>query len=91
MAVNKSFSLGPHYDEFIAHQVANGRFGNATEVVRAGLRMLEDYETHMKDLRAAIDQADASLEAGKGRTYKDPTKLVETVIQRGRRRSKSAS
>jgi antitoxin ParD1/3/4 len=37
-------SLGSHFDEFIATQVKNGRFHNASEVVRAGLRLLEDQE-----------------------------------------------
>ena len=91
MAVNKSFSLGSRYDEFIMQQVSHGRFGNATEVVRAGLRMLEDYETHMSELRASIDQADASIAAGKGNTYTDPVRLTESIIRRGRQRSKSAS
>ncbi len=37
-------SLGDHFEEFVSRQVADGRFQNASEVVRAGLRMLEDYE-----------------------------------------------
>jgi len=37
-------SLGDHFEAFISRQVADGRFQNASEVVRAGLRMLEDYE-----------------------------------------------
>jgi antitoxin ParD1/3/4 len=48
MSANKSYTLGDHYEKFISTQVANGRFNNASEVVRAGLRMLEDYETRMK-------------------------------------------
>ena len=37
-------SLGSHFDEFVEAQVKNGRFRNASEVVRAGLRLLEDQE-----------------------------------------------
>ncbi len=37
-------SLGDHFEEFVSRQIANGRFQNVSEVVRAGLRMLEDYE-----------------------------------------------
>ena len=37
-------SLGDHFEEFVSRQVADGRFQNASEVVRAGLRMLEDFE-----------------------------------------------
>lgn len=37
-------SLGDHFEEFVNRQVADGRFQNVSEVVCAGLRMLEDYE-----------------------------------------------
>ena len=60
VSANKSYVLGKHYEEFVAQQVAQGRFNNASEVVRAGLRMLEDYETRMKELRILIDQGDAA-------------------------------
>ncbi|MCK3778943.1 type II toxin-antitoxin system ParD family antitoxin [Ensifer sesbaniae] len=37
-------ALGTHYEEFVRKQLESGRYNNASEVVRAGLRMLEDYE-----------------------------------------------
>ena len=39
-----SISLGDHYEKFIQNQLDSGRYNNASEVVRAGLRMLEDFE-----------------------------------------------
>ncbi|KQY23974.1 type II toxin-antitoxin system ParD family antitoxin [Rhizobium sp. Root482] len=39
-----SFALNEHYEEIIRKQLESGRFNNASEVVRAGLRMLEDFE-----------------------------------------------
>jgi antitoxin ParD1/3/4 len=39
-----SIALGSHYEEFIKRQLDGGRYNNASEVVRAGLRMLEDFE-----------------------------------------------
>lgn len=39
-----SIALGNHYEEFVKKQLESGRYNNASEVVRAGLRMLEDYE-----------------------------------------------
>lgn len=39
-----SIALGEHYERFIKRQLESGRYNNASEVVRAGLRMLEDFE-----------------------------------------------
>lgn len=39
-----NFALNDHYESFIRKQLKSGRYNNASEVVRAGLRMLEDYE-----------------------------------------------
>lgn len=88
MVANRSFALGDNYDSFIDHQVKQGRFGNATEVVRAGLRMLQDYETRMQELRLLIDEADASIAAGKGQSYDDPAELVESIVKRGQEKLK---
>ena len=38
-------ALGNHYEEFVRKQLESGRYNNASEVVRAGLRLLEDHET----------------------------------------------
>jgi antitoxin ParD1/3/4 len=84
MSVNKSYTLGDHYEQFIAAQVAQGRFNNASEVVRAGLRMLEDYETRMKELRAHIDAADRAVAAGQVATYDSPEALTAQIVKRGR-------
>ncbi|AYM08217.1 type II toxin-antitoxin system ParD family antitoxin [Agrobacterium radiobacter] len=39
-----SFALNAHYEKFIKKQLESGRYNNASEVVRAGLRLLEDHE-----------------------------------------------
>lgn len=53
-------ALGLHYEEFIQSTIASGRYNNASEVVRAALRRLEDDEARLAALRAAIDEGDAS-------------------------------
>ncbi|MDX8535690.1 type II toxin-antitoxin system ParD family antitoxin [Mesorhizobium sp. VK25A] len=60
MPKNTSVTLGDQYDAFIQRQIAKGRFGSASETVRAGLRLLEEQELKLEQLRAAIDEGDMS-------------------------------
>ncbi|MFD2839628.1 type II toxin-antitoxin system ParD family antitoxin [Populibacterium corticicola] len=60
MAQNTSISLDQHFSEFLAREVASGRYRSASEVVRAGLRLLEDQETHLSALRAALVEGEQS-------------------------------
>ena len=60
MAKNTSVTLGNHFDGFIAGQVKNGRFGSASEVIRAGLRLLENTETKLETLRHILAEGEKS-------------------------------
>lgn len=60
MAKNTSITLGEHFDGFIANQIGTGRYGSASEVIRAGLRKLEDEERKLETLRALIEEGRAS-------------------------------
>ena len=60
MAKGTSFSLGDHFGSFIEAQVTQGRYGTASDVVRAGLRLLEAEETKLALLRAALIEGEAS-------------------------------
>jgi len=51
---NTSISIGDHFANFIDEQVQAGRFGSASEVVRAGLRLLEEHEAKVKVLQDAL-------------------------------------
>jgi len=85
MSTNKSYSLGSHYENFISNQVAQGRFNNGSEVVRAGLRMLEDYEARMDELRTLIDEGDTAVTKGQVKTYADAEELTADIVKRGRK------
>ena len=56
MAKTTSISLSDHFNTFVGQLVQQGRFGSASEVVRAGLRLLEEHEAKLEALRNAIQE-----------------------------------
>ena len=60
MAKNTSVTLGDHFDQFISQQLRSGRYASASEVVRAGLRALEDQEGKLLTLHNMLVQGEQS-------------------------------
>jgi len=79
----RNINLTAELDRFIASRVKSGRYENASEVVRAGLRNLEreehQYELRLAALRAAIDEGDASGIA-KGDPFRRVRKKLELPL-----------
>ena len=69
MQHRKTISLTAKDDAFIAGQVDSGEYGNASEVVRAGLRLLEQEQLKLAALRQAIDEGDRDAAAGRATAY----------------------
>ena len=78
---NVSFSLGEHDRSFIENQVLDGRFGNKTEVVRAGLRLLEDYENKQKALRTLVNEGYDDIKAGRVTQYSSAEELFNDIME----------
>jgi len=55
-----SYAVGTHFEEFIKDQLEAGRYNNASEVVREGLRLVEEREAKLQSLRLHIDSAIAT-------------------------------
>ena len=60
MSKNTSVTLGDHFEEIIEKSIKSGRFSSASEVIRAGLRMVDEREQKIKLLREAIEAGESS-------------------------------
>jgi len=80
MSRNTSVALGPHFANFIDAQLQGGRYGSASDVVRAGLRLLEEHEAKVKTLQAALN---AGLQSGEPRSFDSTAFLNRMHAQRG--------
>lgn len=63
MPRNTSVTIGDHFSEFIVEQVSAGRYGSASDVVRAGLRLLEEHEARVRALQDALIAGEESGES----------------------------
>ena len=78
MGRNTSVSLGDYFEDFVDTKVNQGRYKNASEVIRAGLRLLEEEENKVQILKNAIREG---IESGRAVDF-DPKKHLETLKSR---------
>lgn len=75
MGRNTSVSLGNYFEEFVENSISQGRYKNASEVIRAGLRLLEEEENKVQALKNAIREG---VDSGTARNF-DAKKHLETL------------
>lgn len=68
-------ALGTYFENFVRIKVEQGRYNNASEVIRAGLRLLEENEAHLQELKMAIDEG---MESGIAAGF-NPEKHLESL------------
>ncbi|MGO3182982.1 MAG: type II toxin-antitoxin system ParD family antitoxin [Aequorivita sp.] len=75
MGKNTSISLGNYFDQFVQSSVSKGRYKNVSEVIRAGLRLLEDEENKVIALKSAVQEG---IDSGIAHDF-DPKKHLESL------------
>ncbi|WP_312901204.1 type II toxin-antitoxin system ParD family antitoxin [Chryseobacterium taichungense] len=75
MGRNTSVSLGDYFEDFVDSKVSEGRFKNASEVIRAGLRLLEEEENKIQLVKNAIQEG---INSGIAHDF-DPKKHLELL------------
>lgn len=85
----RNVNLTEYYDQFVDTLITSGRFSNASEVMRAGLRLLEQQaredEQKLAALRALASEAFNELDQGQGTAIDGGEQLAELIGQIGRR------
>lgn len=74
MGRNTSISLGNHFEDFVDDKVTTGRFKNASEAIRAGLRLLEEEENKVIVLKRAIEEG---FESGIAKNFNSKKHLAK--------------
>jgi antitoxin ParD1/3/4 len=74
---NISVTLGEYFNDFADQQVKNGKYASVSEVVRAGLRLLNEREIRMHNLREAIREGE---ESGPPRRYDSFDQFLHDVM-----------
>ena len=75
MNKNTSISLGNYFDQFVRSRINEGRYKNVSEVIRAGLRLLEEEETKVAALKNAIQEG---IDSGIDHNF-DPKKHLQSL------------
>lgn len=90
MAKNTSVTLGNHFEIFIVEQIDQGRYGSASEVIRASLRLLEEHESKVSALQSAINEGVNSGSAGPLDMADVKKRAKSRAVQRSRKKAGNA-
>jgi antitoxin ParD1/3/4 len=79
MAKNTSIALGEHFEDFVRYRIDEGRYKNASEVIRAGLRLLEVEEQKYYALKTSIQEG---IDSGIAENFDPKEHLKELKLER---------
>jgi len=87
----RNINLTDHFDRFIEAEVGSGRYGNASEVVREGLRLMErrkqEERARLKWLRGAVREGLDQIDRGQGLEFRSLDQLEREIDQLGKEAS----
>ena len=90
----KNVNLTEHYSEFVDHVIASGRYKNASEVLRAGLRLLEqrtaEEEQTLALLRNLAAEGFEQIDQGQGIELPNQRRLSSHISKLGRQAARTA-
>ncbi|MGM0485664.1 MAG: type II toxin-antitoxin system ParD family antitoxin [Planctomycetota bacterium] len=90
----KNVNLTDHYSEFVDQLIASGRYKNASEVLRAGLRLLEQRTTEEEEkvalLRSLAAEGFEQIDQGEGIELPNQQRLSAHIAELGRQDAKTA-
>jgi antitoxin ParD1/3/4 len=90
----RNINLTDHFDQFVADEIEAGRYRNASEVLRAGLRLLElqkqEEREKLKLLRSLASEAFTQLDQGRGIEIRGERQLANLARRIGRRAASSS-
>ncbi len=81
MAKNTSIALGEHFEDFVRYRINEGRYKNASEVIRAGLRLLEVEEQKYYALKTAIQEG---IDSGLAENFDPKEHLKQIKLERSK-------
>jgi antitoxin ParD1/3/4 len=81
MGKNTSVSLGDYFENFVDGRISEGRFKNASEVIRAGLRLLEEEENRIQSLKQAMLEG---IDSGIAKNFKPKNHLKYLKANKGK-------
>ena len=82
MAKNTSILLGEHFEKYVSRKVKNGSYNSASEVIRQGLRLMEEQDARLKKLKLALNKGEASKRIS-GMTAKKHIALLKKEMKNG--------
>lgn len=77
-----SSNLGQHLENYVTHLVSNGRYNSRSEVLREGVRLVEEREKRLASLDAAIARGLADADAGRGKPIQEVADRLSAKYQK---------